>query len=1050
MKAIYKNKIESFISQPADIARYGIMKSWTEVNDLGIEWEEPRDVHRIFVKFANEKSMQSKDEVKLQYWQNHWPHQRVQKGVVAGAGRSGWMAQDDWFNGEWKDADSNIEVENDSLVYTFNPINAKEFPDEDFGAIYRRTLKIRLLFKDSRPEIQSIKVYTDSVWKEIEVKVEWGDEFAKENWQGKFEIYNGEFEHVEVLRNNVNVNEKGRFYCDGKPGSIKLRLRYAYNEDINSFDKTIVTLRNSARTFSFLIDDLLRGEKIFVKDFDVFVTKVSDDIDYAKFQKEWESEHPKTLYDRIKELPEQTFEKAWNDMPEKKNRGYMPLGCEGGRQKFGVHENGDVFCRKNWIPKVKGKDTDRLLWEGHEIRYSFGFPNVEPKERGIEEGYLPIIYTKWETDNVVYEQSAFVTLLGADSLGGERMQGDDSTILLAKVTLTNLSNENQKVRLKLEARGDSKEKLEEENGFVFATNYEPKRMRYFADIADKGVLKFEDDNLFYEINLMKKESHSIYFKIPFITLIEEKEHELAKNVDYEAEFSKVKKFWRNRISKGTQITTPNEMLNNFYRAHVTHMLISDDREVGSDRYASRVGTFHYGVFPNESCMCISDFSRRGYKKEAKERLELLVHHQSSVALLGNFTDIDGLYYGAGGYEQGPFGQHHGFVLWALGEHYWYSRDKEWLRRVAPSIIKGCDWIIQERKNTMKYAENGEKVLEYGFLPAGALEDVIDYYYWLSTNAYSYFGFNNVAKALADINHPEGERLVEEAKKYKEDMLKGFSESMSRSPVVKLRDGTYVPHIPARLYRRGRGFGWIRETLEGAIHLIRCGILEPWDERSTWIMKDYEDNLYISDRFGYSVDNFERDWFSLGGFSMQSNLLCHPIPYLLRDEPKQFLRGYFNAFVSTFYTDICALVEHALPTLAENNDVWFKPSDEAQSTFWLRLMLIYESYNELNLAMATPRTWLEKGQLIKIERAETQFGEMGYEIHSEVSNDKITMILEPPKRNPPHLIKIRFRHPEEKRIKKVIINGKIWNDFNVDKEIITIYKIKDKAEIVAYY
>jgi len=1029
-------------TQEVDVAKYA--KVELKKQDITLQWEEPRDIFKVVVRCKDKSALSN---AKLQYWQNHWPHQRVPKGAVVGAGGSGWMAQDDWFNGEWKDADAEMKAEGDSFIYTFNPINAKEFPDEDFDAVYRRTLKIRLLFEK---EIESIEAYTDSVWKETEVKVEWGNDFALKDWQGHFEIYNGELENLEALTENVNVDADSRFSCDDKPGSIKLRLRYAYNDDANSFDKTIVTLRSTAKSFSFLIDEVESGEKVFVKDFDVLVTKATDDIDYAKFLHEWEAEHANTLYDRIKELPEQTFEKAEKEMPKKRGRGYMPLGCEGGRQKFGVDVNGDVFCRRNWIPRVKGKDTDRLLWDGGEIRYSFGLPNVEPTLRQVEDGYLPIIHTKWEADNVVYEQTAFATLLGANILSGERMQGDDPTILLAKVTLTNSGDESKIVNLSLKSKCDVEEKLDKRDGFVFATNYEPNRMRYFVDIADKGVFKSEDGKLSYEVNLAKNESHSIYFKIPFITLIEEKESESAKNIDYETEFAKVKKFWEERISKGTQITTPNETLNNFYKAHITHMFITDDREVGSDRYASRVGTFPYGVFANESCMCISDIDRRGYKREAEVRLELFIHYQSSVALPGNFTDKDGLFYGAGGYECGAYNQHHGWVLWALGEHYWYYRDKEWLNRVAPSIVKGCDWIIRQRKNTMNYDKNGEKVLEYGFLPAGALEDVTEYCYWLSTNAYTYFGFNNAALALADINHPDGERLVEEAKKYKEDLLRGFSFSMIRSPVVKLRDGTYVPHVPPRLYRCGRGFGWIRETLEGAIHLIRCGILEPCDEISTWIIKDHEDNLYISDRYGYSVDNFEQDWFSLGGFSMQSNLLPHPIPYLLRDEPKHFLRGYFNAFESTFYPDICALVEHALPTLADNNGVWFKTSDEAQSTFWLRLMLIYESGNELNLAMATPREWLEDGKSIKIERAETYFGEMGYEIHSEVSNDKITMILQPPTRNAPKKINVRFRHPKSKPMEKVVVNGEERTDFDSENEIIHLGEVSQRSEIIAYY
>jgi hypothetical protein len=1014
---------------PVNIVQYSIMEQGE--NDVTLRWEEMRDIFLVVVESDDAPAL---SKAKLQYWQRTWPQQRVPKGAVIGAGRSGWMRDDDWFNGDWKTVDANMKLEVNKAVYAFNPVNAQEFPDEkDFDATYRRTMRLRLVFEDKKTEIKSIKAYTDSVWKEIGLKIEWGENFADKNWFGDISVYNGD----------LLLGTK-------KPGSIDAKIRYTYNEDANSYDKTIVTIRNGLKSFSFLVDDVSAGEKIYVKDFDILVTNSADNMDYTAYKKEWESNHPKTLYDRVYDLPEQTYEKSWNDMPKKQSRGFMPLGCDGGRQKFGVDQNGEVFYPKNYIARVRGKDTDRLLWEGNWMRYSFGFPDVEVKERHIEDGYLPIIYAKWKSDGISYEQTAFATWLGQDILSDENMQGDDPTVLLMKVTLHNLAGDTQNVSLRLKAKCDVDEVLEEQGGFVYAVNYEPSRMRYFIDTMGDGSLMSDNDGLTYNVTLMKDQSHSVYFKIPFITLTEKDEFDVLKETDYKYELPRVKKFWEQRVEEGTQIDCPNKILTDFYKAQLTHMLITDDREPGSDRYISRVGTFPYGIFPNESMMCISDFDRRGYKKESEERLEMLIHYQGTVGLPGMFSSVEGQYYGANGYECGGYNQHHGWTLWAIGEHYWYHRDKDWLNRVAPSIVKACEWIINERKSTMKVDANGNKALEYGFLPAGSLEDVTDYWYWLSTNAATYWGFKNSAKALADIGHPEGKRLLAEAEDFGNDLRRGFRESMVLAPVVKLLDGTYIPHFPPRLYQRGRGFGWIRETLEGSIHLIRSEILDPHSQESTWIMKDFEDNLYISERYGYTVEDFERDWFSLGGFSMQSNLLPSPLPYVLRDEPKQFLRSYFNSFTSVFYPDICACVEHALPTLAGNNGVWFKPSDEAQSTYWFRMMFVYENGNELNLGMVMPREWLENGKSIEIERAMTYFGEMGYKIKSEVASGKITMTLQPPTRNIPESINVRFRHPQEKPVKKVLVNGKEWSDFDPAKELIMLGKVTEKTEIVATY
>ena len=530
----HNHKVYDRVEGEVNIAEYAKVERGKK--SITLQWEEPRNIYKVVVKTSDPSELLTN---KLQYWQNNWPQKRIPEGEVAG-GRSGWIPRDDWFNGKWKDADTKTEIKNNSVIYTFNPVNDKEFPGEDFDANYRMSLKARLLFENNSPEIEDIQVYSNSVWKETEVKIEWGNDMAEENWHGHFEIYNGELKNIEALADNVKVEDQFNFRCDGNPGSVRLTLRYTYDGYPASSDITIVTLRSPTKSFSFFVNDVVSGEKLFVKDYDILVTKFADHINYAEFKQKWEAEHVKTLYDRIKDLPEQTFENAENDMPKKKERGYMPLGCEGGRQKFAVDVNGDVFWPGKYV-NIHVYGNERHLWVGNEIRYSFGFPDVEPAERFRKDGYLPVIHTKWKTNEVVYEQTAFVTLLSSNILSGKRMQGDDPTILLKKVTLTNTGDESKNVTLNLKSSCGVEDKLVEKDGFVFATNYKPDRIRYFIDIKEKGLVKSEDGNLSYQINLAKNESHSIYFKIPFFLLFEKKEYELAKNADYDTEFLKVEK-----------------------------------------------------------------------------------------------------------------------------------------------------------------------------------------------------------------------------------------------------------------------------------------------------------------------------------------------------------------------------------------------------------------------------------------------------------------------------------------------------------------------------
>jgi hypothetical protein len=46
-----------------------------------------------------------------------------------------------------------------------------------------------------------------------------------------------------------------------------------------------------------------------------------------------------------------------------------------------------------------------------------------------------------------------------------------------------------------------------------------------------------------------------------------------------------------------------------------------------------------------------------------------------------------------------------------------------------------------------------------------------------------------------------------------------NESRICTPVVRLRDGSYVPKYPSHLHIRGRLHAWTRETLEGSLFLL---------------------------------------------------------------------------------------------------------------------------------------------------------------------------------------------------------------------------------------
>jgi len=216
------------------------------------------------------------------------------------------------------------------------------------------------------------------------------------------------------------------------------------------------------------------------------------------------------------------------------------------------------------------------------------------------------------------------------------------------------------------------------------------------------------------------------------------------------------------------------------------------------------------------------------------------------------------------------------------------------------------------------------------------------------------------------------------------------------------------------------------VLEGAIHLLIAGLIDSNSPEALWILKDYEDNLFLSPHYGYRIEDFERHWFDRGGFSLQACLLLDAEPYLYRDDVKHALRAIFNAIAAYYFPDTQMLTEHAL-VLGEWRGDHYKSSDEANAAGWLRYLFLREEGNRLLLGQAVPREWLKPGLRIGIERAQTHFGAVT--LLYEPDEEGITAHLQGPKRNPPSLILLRFRPPDGRRIETVIVNGKKWSDYD---------------------
>jgi hypothetical protein len=1070
--------LQSLAGQPADIAPFGEVRFWTgfdahtiehhriEPEDgiyapvdvpeqggshIGIEWDVPRQIERVVARFDGEAP--GARDTRLQYWNHNWPT----------AYRGGWTDIDDPHNGGWVTAHGDVEADGDTVTYTFDPLDITELARaEDFAVFYRQTYRFRLLFTDgaSRP-VRGFEVYSTSTWKESAFSIAMS---GSKPLPGGLLIRNG---HL------IAQSKRG--------GQISARVLGAdCSRQVDAKfvpvppDLTVVTLRAKPRDVSFAVDDLADGP-IDIPDLGVTIRQAGDTRERRT--------GPKPVFDRILDEPEQSYERASREVPHmvKIRQGrYVPLGCDSNRQEFALRFNGHLFADKRSL-KVSGRDTARLLWPGGRI--DFKFPTMDPPdfrerddaaEQSAMNGCLPVYTTRWMDRQVEFVKTDFAALICGGPENEPAKRGDEAVAVFTRVRIRNASEDPIRARFWIVV--EEPEALEVRDGAIVAAAriagerwpwhkeaakerltarpYERPRLRALIETHGRGEVSAAScaypprgigslpNAVAYDVELAPREAHAIELKFPFVTLLTDDELSALRQASFDAKLAEMSGYWERKIASGAKIETPEPVITEFVKATVPHIAITADRDIETGYYLLPAATYNYNVCANEAMHQVRSLDFRGYHKDARKYLMPFVHCQGSRPLHGKFRSQEGVLHGLRvsdevDYQTFNYNLDHGFVLFALCEHYFLTRDRRWANGVAPNLVAACDMVTREREYTKKLTPQGEKAPEYGLIPPGHLEDNPEWLYWYAVNAYCYRGMAAAAEVLRELGQNDAGRIAADAADYREDLRRSMRLHMEHSPVTALADGRFVPFTPTRAGLLTRDLGWMRNSLYGPIHTIECGVLDASEDQATWILKDSEDNVFVHKYRGRQVD-LERYWFSQGGNTIQSGLLPMAMVYIKRDQPEHAVRCLMNSFAQNIYRDVRCFTEHPVEAFGLGVGPFYKTPDESCWVNWLRHCLVSETGDDsLRIGPAIPRTWMQDGQAVRAEGMATYFGPVSFGIESNADSGEIVATVTPPKRNPPKKLEIRLRHPEKKPFRSVTVNGEPCRRVDRKRETIAL-------------
>lgn len=1031
----------------------------------GLQWAEERDIKEVRIRF---RGAASGPQASVEYWFLNWPYPPPHMPTIEDP-------VDDPWQGQWLKAAAKVSCQGGECRYTFLPLaesenpRARNLPSLD----YRRTLKLRLVFS-AEANIEKVEVFSGSREKPVELRVELGaGESRAHAWQGKVRVYNGRLRSLKLWNGSAGdtaSNHHFRLSTTGKPKGLLLSLIAAEPSLPGSHDVTIVTLDAGERTFSFALPDVEKGP-VYVPDFHAYVTLGIDPRSFSPVI----VRKGDRIRDKLAREPEQTFERASREIPaldpveRQGGRLYLPLAADASWQKFAFEWGGNVSISKSGT-KAKGAELKRLEWNGDRVAWRIGtgeIPNFRPASKdsklSVLEDCLPIPTATWFDEGISYTEEAFATLLtGALSPDDPGRSEQTPAVLMLKLTAHNPASQPAVSHVWLAT--DPDEEVTFENGELLAAGGQLVRARVcppesarvsLAPVRESGKTS---RGIHAEIPLGPQEVRTIFVSLPFIPRLSSPERLRLAELDYEAERSRVESYWRGVIAHAVRFDVPERRFVTFSKGLVCRIRISATKDPKSGLYMVPAASYHYLVYANEAAFQCLLLDALGHHQLAAQYLETFVRLQGSKPFDGTYAgDQRAVYHGARVDEEYDYTAHqynldHGTVLWALAEHYFFTRDKVWLERVLPSMRRAADWIIEQRRLT-QILDAGEKIPEYGLLPAGHLEDNHDWGHWFSVNAFAAAGMSRLAQALADIGAPEAKRYAQEAAAYTRDVRQVVLRAARLAPVIRLRDNTYAPYVPTRPYQRIRLFGPIRvayysrypekvlptyrlsatrEVLYGPMILLTTGIFRADEPLADWVLDDWEDNATMSTSLGLHVHGWVDDeyWFSRGGMVFQPNLQNPVLAYLRRHEIPAAIRNLYNDFVSCYYPDVNVFTEEYRQWRAPSGP-FYKVPDEAKFVNRLRDVLVREEGETLWLAAGVPRRWLAPGRKIGLRDAPTYFGPASYRI--EANESGVEARVELPRRNPLRTAWLVLRAPEGKKMRAVEIDGKPWQDFDAAGE-----------------
>lgn len=437
----------------------------------------------------------------------------------------------------------------------------------------------------------------------------------------------------------------------------------------------------------------------------------------------------------------------------------------------------------------------------------------------------------------------------------------------------------------------------------------------------------------YVLTVPAGSDRSVDFKMPLIPVAsDDPEFDAVNRANLDERHEQVRRFWNGILDEGMKVVTAEEKVNDTFKTSLINDLLSLNK-IGDD-YVQTVNQLQYhGFYLRDSADFVRMYDTTGYAHIAGHVVDFFASRQGE----------DGLFLSQPGQYDGW-----GEALWTYGEHYRMTRDRAFAAQVYPRVLRAVDWL--------KKAMDSDPL---HIMPSTDIHD--NEYISGHLTGYNFLALDGLEAAVLlahDLGHTDDELRFREIEK---ELRQNFMLQLDRATAKT------AGYIPPALDGDMGGTDW-----GNLLSLVPEQQLSPFDPRVTATLRAtqarYEEGLMT---YRQPVQ---------GTYLHHYLTIKNTLSELIRGEQEQAIRDFYAVLVHTSSTN--AGFEYSIRPWGDRDfsgnlapHGWFA----AEYRNLLRNMLVREDGEKLHLLSAVPPAWIGDGKSLRVEKARTYFGTVGFSL-----------------------------------------------------------------------